>query len=348
MNYTEEDTRLPNPIRLTVIVSQYDREQFRGSVEALIRVMDEIDGADCRYLVVENALEGDWDHALTDRIHHIGGRNSCREFSAFDRGLAYAREHPFEEDLFVLVTDAFMAYGSAFLDLINAETVRAAHEWRACLGWVDAYPNSVTFNGREYRDWVRSSFVFVPAESVPALEPIAYPFRTEDIFGGGPQQVFVEDGPLSARLQQYMLDWLIDQPDGPVELEEQWHSKFELTEDSYPSFVAKVSAILREQALSIRLIEACVRVYEFRLFPALKRAGLWESRGTPRPGEKLGWLGWRELGEVPKGRHFVDHFHCSHSVVRGEEAEVQVRGWATVEGGPERVRLEVGDHARWE
>ena len=332
-------------IALTAIVNQFDRRKYSGSIETLVSLLSAIPGLDFRILVVDNADEGDWEHEFTDRVIHLGGDNSCWEFSAFDRGLGYARSHPFREDLYLFVTDAYMAYGNEFLKLIGRDALAAAVGWGACIGWVDAYPEAVEFYGREYREWVRSSFVFVPSDFVKEIEPLAYPIALEEVFGGTPDEIFGPETPLSERLQQYLVEWLLDRGDDSISLEEQWHSKFELNLESYPRFVEKASAILREQALSLRLREAEIPVFDFRALPLLKSPGASDLAFEPRPDEAWEWLGWRTQPAAPKGRYCLDHFACPAVLTRGEEAWVEAQGWAIAEeGAREHVCLDVGGH----
>jgi len=329
-------------IKLTAIVTQYDRKKYPRAIETLVALLESIEDLSFRVLVVDNASdETPWQHAFTDRLIHLSGDNSSWEFSAFDRGLEYARANAFDEDLYLFVTDAYMAYGEEFLDLIDREVVEAAVGWDACFGIVDAYPDTVEFQGRTYSDWLRTSFIFVPTNCVPFIEPIATPIATDEIFGGSPESPFAPDAPLSERLKQYILDWLIESESTPQLLEQQWHSKFRLDDATYPFFEAKACAILREQSLAIGLRENLVPVFDFHAMDILRSWGDLRPSKARRPTKELQWSGWR-FCEARSSRHFLDHAEFPDVVERCDLFEVKVRGWASIDGGTERVQLEVG------
>ncbi|MBJ18136.1 MAG: hypothetical protein CL933_01815, partial [Deltaproteobacteria bacterium] len=332
---------------LTAILSQYDRQRFAGAVEALVGILEAMETVDYRIIVVDNREERSGSSSITERLYHIGGDNSNREFSAFDRGLSFARSQGFHQEVFLLVTDAYMAYGKGFLELINQDVVQAAIKWQACIGWVDAFPHPVGYFGREYREWIRSSFVFVPAEHVSSIEPLAYPIPAESIFSGEPNQPFVDDSPISERLQRYLCEWLLERDETESELEEGWHSKFKLTGETYPNFEAKVTAILREQLLSVRLREAGVPVFDFRLFPLLAREEGTNPIGLDAPPEEWQWLGWQQASSPPPVhgavRGCLDRADFPPQLRRGTEARLKVEGWAVAPTGPEQVQIRVGD-----
>ncbi len=328
-------------IRLSAIVTQYDRRKYPKAIETLIALLDSLDEVSFRVLVVDNASDQEqWEHEFTDRLIHLSGDNRSWEFSAFDRGIDYARRHPFDEDLFLFVTDAYMAYGSEFLELIDREVVAASVAWQACFGIVDAFPELVEFEGRSYSDWLRTSFIFVPASSLPFIEPIAFPIDRGEVFGGTPEMPFREEASLSPRLRQYIMDWLVDDDQGPRLLQDQWHSKFRLDRKTYPFFEAKALAILREQALAMRLRDNHVPVFDFHVMEILRSRGDLRPSESRRPSRSLQWSGWRFV-ERRSHRHFLDHALFPETIQRGERLEIQVRGWASIDGGAESVQLEV-------
>ena len=55
--------------------------------------------------ILDNAAEGDWCHAVSDTLFHLGGDNRAWEFSAFDRGLDWLRRESRAADVYA-ATDA--------------------------------------------------------------------------------------------------------------------------------------------------------------------------------------------------------------------------------------------------
>ncbi len=329
--------------QVTVVLVQYDRKKYAGALEGLLAVLSPLQNISFRVLLVDNAEPGEWHHELTDQLTHIGGDNSSWEFSAFDNGLAFAREQEIEQDLFLLVTDAYAAYGSEFLDLIDEDVIDAALSWKACIGWVDAAPEELALYGSHYREWIRTSFVFVPTDLIRQIEPLAYAIDEKAVFGGNAQHLFVEDSPVGAELQQFMREWLLEQPDGKHSLPEQWHSKFELTDENYPLFQAKACTIIREHMLSVRLREANIPVFDFRLFPHFRESYVGPKFLLEDPEIEWEWLtgSRRQLLETPTQdvRYHIDRAEMPRSINAGDEEELVVAGWAQAGRRIETVRM---------
>jgi hypothetical protein len=282
--------------KLAVILSQYDRERFKDALPRLLAVIDGLDDVDATFVVVDNRESGDWSHTVSGRLHHIGGDNSAREFSAFDRGVHWIVERGPAPDLFVLVTDAFVPDSDELAPLIDDHVVRWSRSRSSCIGWVDSFMEPCEILGHACDAWMRTSFVFLPREVMPLVSPLAYPLEEAMIFGPTADEPFRTDAPISENLRELLLEWLTTNPRGPRRRDEAWHSRFELDETSFQLFKEKTCAILREMFTSARLRAAGVAVYDFRCIrgiQASKQQGLSVSDNDLQAWQ---WLGWRRAG----------------------------------------------------
>src|SRR4030095_4542927 len=75
---------------LYVALAAYGRSHVPGARGALERVTGRLlPGARVRWVVVDNALDGEVEIELDGAVDCIGGDNRAREFSAWDRGLGW-------------------------------------------------------------------------------------------------------------------------------------------------------------------------------------------------------------------------------------------------------------------
>ncbi|MEO1084034.1 MAG: hypothetical protein AAFY88_07315, partial [Acidobacteriota bacterium] len=253
--------------RLDAVFVQYDRAKYPGAFERFLAVVDGL-GVDYRVAVVDNAKPGDWFHVFSSRIAHVGGDNTAWEFSAFDRGVDFldgtrgeAGDWPGDADLWLIGTDAFLAYGDDYLDWVAPAAVRFCLEASTPVGWVDSFSQPLEALGLSYRDWLRTSLFLIPDAVLRELGPLRTRFDADAVFGDTAQAPFRFDAPVSETLRDRLLAWLTSSP-GEAELDETWHSRFVLDDATLPFFRQKASAILREHLLSARLQAAGIDAFD--------------------------------------------------------------------------------------
>jgi len=240
-------------------------------------------------VVVDNSLPRSEFERLSPTSVIVGGDNSLREFSAWDRGLAYldrTRENP---DLVHFATSAFDSLYTGYLDRFSEEMLVASRSARAVVGHVDYYAEPVEILGRTSQQWMRTSFFFAPLEAVHALRSVVSFERSDALFTDDPASPFRSGAPISKSLQRYILSWLTGEGTGQGVV---WHSRFDLTEDTLSLFRTKTLAILNEHLLSIRLRELGYPVADV----------LWlATQLTLKPAEKIEWQRpWkRQIEERP-------------------------------------------------
>lgn len=256
---------MPARARLCFVFVQKERDRYPASLARILGVAAELDAWQPHVVVVDNDREGDWEHRVAARLTHLGGDNTGWEFSAFDRGVRWARRHLGSPELFALVTDACLAYGDAYLDLVGLEAAELAVREQACVGWIDSFGQTCSILGNEYEAWLRTSFLLIPDEVLRRVEPLAEELPLERIFGADPSSPFAADAPVSDNLQRLITAWLTRSPEPEVDLEETWHSGFVLDAETMPFFRDKARSILREHRLSARLHALGVAAYDLRV-----------------------------------------------------------------------------------
>ena len=338
-----QPTAIDERIRLAVVFLQFDRQKYTLALEKLVGLLAGLESVDFQLVVVDNANPGFWQHQLSDHIVQVGGDNSAWEFSAFDRGVAFLAEEQRPADIYAFVTDAFLAYGEDYLELIDHAVLRYCLELRSCVGWVDSFGTDLAACGYGYRDWMRTSFFFLPAELLPAITPLTTPLEPEIIFGPSAATPFSESAPLNDPLRDHLLAWLT-QGETDVALSEVWHSQLVLTDNTFDLFKGKVCAILREQLLSARLQSLGIPCYDFRLVRKLARANVDPSATSELEKTRWRWLAGRDAEIEKQPRHFLDNYVAPRATVHGHPSQLRLAGWAVTEPQTREVRVQLGDH----
>ncbi len=94
-------------------------------------------------LVVDNARPRHAVEEREDRTIVIGGDNSAREFSAFDRAIEFTGSRIWSYDLVHFATSAFNRLYVAYLDRFNTRLLEALIDRAVCVGHIDCYNEPV-------------------------------------------------------------------------------------------------------------------------------------------------------------------------------------------------------------
>jgi hypothetical protein len=200
-------------------------------------------------VIVDNALPRDVVEERDGAIL-LGGDNTSREFSAFDRAIDFIGSDIWSYDFVHFATSAFKTLYVAYLDRFDARLLHGLAGRPTCVGHLDCYNEPIEVLTYRSQHWIRSCFFFLPPEDVKALGSFVSIADAGRFFSGDPEEPFRVDAPISRRYREYITRWLTGYEIGQgVE----WHSSFSLTRKTLPSFEQKARAILNEQLLSIRL-----------------------------------------------------------------------------------------------
>jgi hypothetical protein len=209
-------------------------------------------GARLRVVVVDNRLGGRVEIQLDAGADRISGDNRSREFSGWERGLAWLESASASspETMMVLANDTLVRPDKIDrIRTLSADQVAAA-ERGAVVGWVDAYPRPVRSFGLELRQWVDTSLVIARRAVLERLRPLALPFRDDEVFTRD-ARLFREPSPLSENYRAYLRTWLFGETADP-EFAHAWHAQGPLTVERLGDVQGKIRAILCEHHLSAR------------------------------------------------------------------------------------------------
>ena len=233
-------------------------------------------------VIVDNALPSGFVERSGPRTL-IGGDNTCREFSAFDRGVQFVGHDIWGFDLVHLATEAFNTLYVDYLMRFDQGLLEAIVKRPVCVGHIDCYNEAIEALGYTSQHWLRSCFIFMPPTEIKALGSLVSVRDGARFFSGKPDEPFLTSAPLSPRFRQYIIEWLTGQDIGQGVV---WHSGFTLTAEKMAVFEAKALAILNEHLLRVRLSAMGCRVIDVTwLASALARG----------PATSVPWnASWRE------------------------------------------------------
>ena len=131
------------------------------------------------YVRVDNAREGNWSRQSAPDVIEVGGDNSVHEFSAWSKGLTVVHELYDVAECYLFVTDAFLAYGDDYQDLLDRSTLDfllsqdavaglinrpgRRHAELKCLGWTMDFLRQTPDYWSRLRQWARSDSETTPA-----------------------------------------------------------------------------------------------------------------------------------------------------------------------------------------
>lgn len=224
--------------------------------EIYARQMPEIDR---EVVIVDNALPTGYVER-GERRRVIGGDNTYREFSGFDRALQHLGGELWQYDLVHFVTEAFHTLYVDYLARFDTALLHAIAGQTVCVGHIDCYNLPIEILGFRSQHWIRTCFFYMSPGDAKALGSFVTLRDDPRFFSGDPAAPFRRDAPLSRRYQHYLIDWITGQDIGQGV---RWHSSFTLTPETLPSFERKAMySIMNEHLIAIRLRAMGCRVID--------------------------------------------------------------------------------------
>lgn len=233
-------------------------------------------------ITVDNALPRSYVEERSGRIL-LGGDNTAREFSAFDRAVEFVGPEIWSYDLVHLATSAFNTLYVAYLERFDADVLAAVIGRPVCVGHIDCYNAPIDLLTFRSQHWMRSCFLFLPPAELKALGSVAAIIDGARFFTGDPAHPFRDAAPMSGNYRDYITAWLTG---GDIGQGVEWHSRFELSRETLPGFEHKAVSILNEHLLAIRLRALGCRLIDVTwLSTRMRQYGL----------EDIPWAtGWRD------------------------------------------------------
>ena len=271
------------PLRVLTILARFGSDQY-ADAEATIADLfaRQLPGVERDVIVVDNALPRDY-VARREGSMLIGGDNSSREFSAFDRAVEFVGADIWSYHLVHFATSAFNTLYVAYLERFVPSLLASMASRPACVGHIDCYNEPIEIGSHRGQHWIRSCFFFLPPSEVKALGRFVSVADGARYFSGDPEAPFRADAPLNRQYREYITEWLTGRGVGQGVA---WHSTFTLTRETVDAFEQKARAIFNEQLLSLRLQALGCRLVDVTWLSAML------CRHTP---DEVPWsASWRE------------------------------------------------------
>ena len=241
-------------MKLIVLYQEYDREKSAKAFLAIRASLDRLNDIEKIYYIIDNKNEGEFFEELEKNIFRIGGDNSNREFSAWQKGIQFIKNKKVEYDLVLFTNEAIVNYDDSILDLPELrEIIFKAMNHQSVVGRLDTKGFPLMVNGYDVTSWIRTSCFFVPKKVLDSFDTIiSVDSKNIDNFigkeypeGKSGVDFFKKDANMSESYKTSMIKWLT----------EEWHSKFSISKESWGLFRTKVQAIVNEQLFSARVRE---------------------------------------------------------------------------------------------
>jgi len=262
------------PKRIVVLMLCYGREFVAGALNAVRVVCDEMFmGMPILQVVIDNSLK---DFIFQeDGIWTISGDNSYLEFSGWDYGYKFLRDHDLinEGDLILFVNDTihrrnYSVGGSAFLQAFNHNLIQGRDLSEVAIGYIDDFPRPVSLMGITYNKWIRSNIYFLPKKIVDMLHPFVFPLAQDYIFGRSDADFWNDIPEISHNWRAYISSWLFGIEDKNYqEYRLKWIKCTTLSESNSAFFKKKAVAILSEHYLAARLIQRGIDIIDANTYP---------------------------------------------------------------------------------
>ncbi len=238
-------------LRVLTILTRFGSDQYADAEDDVAELFArDMRAVERRVIVVDNALPREVVDERSDGSVLIGGDNSSREFSAFDRALEFVGADIWSYNFVHFATSAFNTLYVAYLERFVPSLLAAAAGRPVCIGHIDCYNEPIRVRTYQAQHWMRSCFFFLPPAEIKALGSLVSIADGRPFFSGDPDAPFRTDAPLDRQYREYITKWLTGDGVGQGVT---WHSTFRLTCDTLDAFEQKARAILNEQLLSIRL-----------------------------------------------------------------------------------------------
>jgi hypothetical protein len=241
--------------QVSLVLVEFGQSRERAALELLVPTLQRVfSGMSLCVVVVDNAVDGEADAAIGDACHRVSGCNRLREFSGWDRGLAWldARYGRVPESIVVLANDTVArAEKRERVRDLPVRRVAAAASGGALVGLVEEYPHEVQLFGLRLRQFVDTSLVIAARCTLDALGPLARPTTDDDVFADNWHQFFRDPSPLSDNYRAYLRTYFFGERADP-EFDHRWYAYEPIGEHNFEAFKAKMRCVFCEHLLSAR------------------------------------------------------------------------------------------------
>lgn len=258
-----------------LVLVEFGQAHERAALDLLLPTLHRVfRGATLRTVVVDNALAGNQECAIDRWCDRVSGDNTLREFSGWDRGLAWLDERgALEPESIVVLANDTVARAEKHERVrdLPADRVRAAADG-ALVGWVEEYPREVELFGLPLRHFIDTSLVIAERRTFAALGPFARPPADDPVddvdvvFGDDWRQFFREPSPLSDTYRAYLRTYFFGERIDP-KFDQRWYAHEPIGERNFEAFKAKLRCVFCEHLLSARARNLGIPLVDIRQKP---------------------------------------------------------------------------------
>jgi hypothetical protein len=226
-------------------------DKYDYAFPLLTHYLEKLRWTDITYFRINNRQEGTGIIKREGDTVYLYGDNENWEFSGWQKGMDFIVDNKLTFDVVLMVNSSFEAPGPSFLrDYTNLWTITRSALLKQVIGRIDSHGLDTVLNGQDTKFWVCTNCVFLPLSALLKLKNIVSIHsgdleRYLPVAFEGASRPFREDAPMNEVYKAHIVEWLT----------QNWHSKIELSPDTWSLFRAKVKAIFNEALFSVRLRE---------------------------------------------------------------------------------------------
>lgn len=236
---------------LAVIFVEYNKAEYGEAFDRLREYLGRLDQERVFYTRVNNRDEGDGTKNVAPNIVELQGDNTDREFSGWQKGVEFLRAHDIPYDVVLFANEAMEAVEPCYLkDHSPSWLLWKSYLLKGVFGLVATRWEKTVVRGKSTRIWLGTHCFFVPRIIVEKLGTVVSVDAStfEEYLPRefpGVEEIFKPTAPINSATEDRIVRWLT----------REWHSKFTLSESTWPVFRAKANAIINEELLTLRIRE---------------------------------------------------------------------------------------------
>ncbi|MFX0195937.1 MAG: hypothetical protein ACFFCW_07430 [Candidatus Hodarchaeota archaeon] len=160
-------------VNLAILYVEYDQEKYKDSFVLLQKYLEKIKFCNKIFFIVDNRNEGDYIVKITKNMYKVGGDNSNREFSGWQKGLDILNSININYHLILFVNEAFLAPGKSYLeDYASIFLLLKSLLFNSVIGRIDSHRDKLYALGYDVSQWVCTNCFFVPKKMIDRIDNI--------------------------------------------------------------------------------------------------------------------------------------------------------------------------------
>jgi hypothetical protein len=279
--------------KAVVLFLEYDEEKTRRVLEMLRPLFERCDGFDFTLVRIRNRdPEMEWTSVGADGCveYMVGGDNSSREFSGWDKGWESVKENLVDDfDVVWITNDALLNSKPVHeLDAITGRLLRYVARTKTVVGWIDTFSRvssepidmilgSMQIFGCPVRRWVCTAFLAMSPDLLDRVTPLC---KFKDLDSVFPREfgdaLFLPDCGLNSSYQHFLV----------LHQTVIWNQRYELTHETFDRFKTRNRSTINENLFGYNLNKMSSRQISLsvlargpgRRFPAKRLLGLARRR----------------------------------------------------------------------